>query len=106
MAWAGGGAGGIGAVTVGGARRTSGVPPGGSAVCPPAPDPGVAAFGVTGAAFGVGVTGGGPLRPVGGGPPVPPAGGGGGGAAVCPDAGGVPAAGGGGVWPGAILAGG
>jgi hypothetical protein len=71
-AWAGGGAAGIGAVTVGGARRTSGVAPGGKAVCP-APGAGVAP-GDAGAAFGARLFGSGPVR--GGGVPAPPPAGG------------------------------
>jgi hypothetical protein len=64
-AWAGGGAGGIGAATVGGAWRTNGAAPGGSAVCPPG----------AGAAFGAALFGDGPVRGGGGGVPAPPAGG-------------------------------
>jgi hypothetical protein len=71
-AWAGRGMAGSGAATVGGARRSSGARPGGSAVCPPG-----AAFGAAGAAFGVRGGGGGAAGP------APAAGGVGAGAPLC-----------------------
>src|ERR1700686_1473299 len=73
-AWAGAGAAGIGAVTVGGGRCANGPPPGGSAVCPP-PCCGCwpAAPPCAGAVVGARPFGVGPVR-CGGGAAAPPAG--------------------------------